>query len=295
MSPEPDPAPLLRSQDTIDRAKSAEVEILDTDVALVGACDVILSVVPPRDAEATALRVLDAISVPGARKPDAAPLYFADMNAVAPSTVKAIAASFGRAEAALRFVDGSIVGGPPSLKAGAEEWYLPSMPLSGPVRLLDDAPYGEALAAALRMYHISADVGAASGLKMCFASMSKGYTAIAIQSFATAQRLGVLGDLKDVLGAMMPARLTQTENGLVGMAPKAYRWVREMEEISKAFSEEGGFEPDLFRGVAEVYRTVADDTVLGQEKIGRRKRGTTSDDIAAAVIEGLDRKKKKTE
>ncbi len=285
----------LFSQDTIDRAKAAQVEILDSDVALVGACDVILSVVPPRDAEATADRIIDALSVPGARKADAVPLYFADMNAVAPSTVKAMAGSFARAGVPARFVDGSIVGGPPSLKADAgTDWYLPSMPLSGPDKLLE-LPYGEALGGALRMYHIAENVGAASGLKMCFASMSKGYGAIAIQAFTTAQRMGVLGDLKDVMGNMIPARLAQTEGALVGMAPKAYRWVREMEEISKAFAEEGGFEPDLFKGVAQVYRTVADDTVLGQEKIGQRKRGTTSDDVATAVAEGLERKRKKTD
>ena len=73
------------------------------------------------------------------------------------------------------------------------------------------------------------------------------------------------------------------------------QWVREMEEISDTFAEEGGFEPDLFRGCAGVFRAVADDTVLGQEKIGQRKRGTTADDAAAAIAEGLEAKKKKTE
>ncbi len=221
------------------------------------------------------------------------PLYFADMNAVAPSTVKAVAATFARANLNAVFVDGSIIGGPPSLKANSAdgEWNLPSMPLSGPTKLLD-LPFGEALGKALHMYHISPDVGAASGLKMCFASMSKGYIAISIQAFTTAQRMGVLSNLKDV---MAPARLAQTEGGLVSMAPKAYRWVREMEEISKAFAEEGGFEPDLFKGVTGVYKAVTEDTVLGTEKIGQRKRGTTSDDVAAAIGEGLERKRKKTE
>ncbi|KAH8890980.1 6-phosphogluconate dehydrogenase C-terminal domain-like protein [Thozetella sp. PMI_491] len=218
------------------------------------------------------------------------------MNAVAPSTVKAIAANFDRARIQGVFVDGSIIGGPPSLKGASAdgEWYVPSMPLSGPTKLLD-LPYGEALAKSLGMYHISPDIGAASGLKMCFASMSKGYTAISIQAWTTAQRMGVLGELKDVLGSMVPARLAQTEKGLVGMAPKAYRWVREMEEISRTFAEEGGFEPELFKGAAGVFKAVAEDTVLGQEKIGQRKRGTTADDTAAAIAEGLAKKKKKTE
>jgi len=77
------------------------------------------------------------------------------------------------------------------------------------------------------------------------------------------------------------------------MPPKAYRWVREMEEIAATYAEEGGFELALFEGVAGVYRTVAEDTVLGGEKTGDRKRGRTLEDVAAAVGEGLEAKRKK--
>ena len=44
------------SNDTIERARNAQVELLTSDVDLVRACPVILSVVPPRDAVATAQR-----------------------------------------------------------------------------------------------------------------------------------------------------------------------------------------------------------------------------------------------
>lgn len=272
-----------------------------TDADLVGSCDVILSVVPPRDAAETAQRVIGALSSSSPARPS--PLYFADMNAVAPSTARQLAAMFDAARVPVRFVDGCIIGGPPSLKEGGTDaassqdggWDVPLMPASGPHKLADAGVYGPALAAALRMKHISADVGAASGLKMCFASMSKGYTAIALQAYTSAQRMGVLAELQETLAVMAPARAAQTEKGLVAMAPKAYRWVREMEEISKTHAEEGGFEPFLFLGAAGVYRAVADDTVLGQEKVGKRKRGTTAEDIAKAMSEGLEQKKSKTQ
>ena len=253
----------------------------------------LLSVVPPRDATETAQRVIDALA--GRVKKDP-PLYFADMNAVAPSTIKEIAQRFEKAAVPVRFVDGSILGGPPAPKGSPDgEWELPWLPTSGPHKLADIPGFGETLAKTLGVRHISDAVGAASGLKMCFASLSKGYTAIAIQSFTTAQRLGVLGDLQEALAALAPGRAQQTEKGLVGMAPKAYRWVREMEEISKTHSEEGGFEPFIFQGAAGVYKAVAEDTVLGQEKIGQRKRGRTAEDVAAAVAEGLEQKRKKTD
>ncbi|KAI6086198.1 6-phosphogluconate dehydrogenase C-terminal domain-like protein [Hypoxylon rubiginosum] len=309
-----------RSADTVERAKSAKVELLTSDEALAHECSVILSVVPPRDAVATAQRIVDAITGPAAvQRPEADPLYFADLNAVAPSSVKKIAALFdgSRASASVRFVDGCILGGPPSLKAEADPainfstaagaasnsndggnnvaatWNRPSIPASGPYKLADIPGFGSKLASTLNMRHISSDVGAASGLKMCFASFSKGFTSLAIQSFTTAHRLGVLGDLQGELQAVLGPHYKLASKGVIGMAPKAYRWVGEMEEIARTLSEEGGFAPDSFVGAAKVYRTVADDTVLGKEKIGKRKRGTTVEDVAAAMVEGMQTKRKK--
>ncbi|KAI1211053.1 6-phosphogluconate dehydrogenase C-terminal domain-like protein [Annulohypoxylon truncatum] len=290
-----------RSNDTLERAKAAQVELLDSDEALTQSCPVILSVVPPRDAVATAQRIVDALTGPLRRDPSS-PLYFADLNAVAPSSVKRIAALFSNNAQlgfTVRFVDGSILGGPPHPKPGGSsaspEWYLPSIPTSGPNPIAEIPGYGPKLSATLNMKHISTDVGAASGLKMCFASFSKGFTSLAIQAFTTAHRLGVLPTLKSELAAVLPTHLATAERGVVGMAPKAYRWVGEMEEIARTLSEEGGFDPDSFIGAAKVYRTVADDTVLGEEKIGKRKRGTTVEDVALAMAEGLQTKRKKND
>lgn len=77
------------------------------------------------------------------------------------------------------------------------------------------------------------------------------------------------------------------------MPPKAYRWVREMEEIAATHAEEGGFELGLFEGVAGVYRALAEDPVLGAEKTEDRKRGRTVDDVAAAMGEGLEVKRRR--
>jgi hypothetical protein len=66
-----------------------------------------------------------------------------------------------------------------------------------------------------------------------------------------------------------------------------------MEEIADTHAEEGIFEPSLFRGVASVYRCVAEETLLGSEKIGDRKRGRTVEDVATVMAEGLQAKRKK--
>lgn len=128
---------------------------------------------------------------------------------------------------------------------------------------------------------------------MCFASMTKGFTAIAIQSFTTAQKLGVLPELQQHLVEYSPRTGQLAEKGLIGMPPKAYRWVREMEEIADTFHEEGGFDSDMFSGASEIFRTVAEDTELGKEKTESRQRGTDTEDVALLMNEAMQRKRSK--
>ena len=96
--------------------------------------------------------------------------------------------------------------------------------------------------------------------------------------------------------------LFKVASGMVPqMPPKAYRWVREMEEIAITHADEGGFEgggeegEGVFGQIAAVYRNVAEDTVLGEEKTERRKRGRTLEDVALAMGEGLLAKKRKVD
>ncbi|RSM00229.1 hypothetical protein CEP52_009276 [Fusarium oligoseptatum] len=288
-----------RSQDTIDRARKANVELLDTDVDLVEECSVILSVVPPRDAEDTARRVVDALSKSKRREA----LYFVDLNAVSPSSTKAIGALLEKSEVPVRFIDGCILGGPPKRTTSTEarsksssnsdysDWIRPRLPISGP-EFLSTLPYGGTLASVLNMNLISPDIGAASGLKMCFAAMSKGFIAIATQSFTTAHSLGVADVLRDEMTKGLPTHLALADKAVPNMPPKAYRWVREMEEIADTMGEEGGWGKELFQGAAGVYKDIAEDEVLGNEKVGKRKMGTTLDDVAAAASEGLQKKRR---
>ncbi|KAK2601742.1 hypothetical protein QQS21_004730 [Conoideocrella luteorostrata] len=292
-----------RSQDTIDRAKAAHVEIFSSDLDLVKQCRVVLSVVPPRDAQATAQRIADALSGGTANES----IFFVDLNAISPSSAKEMAEMFEKARVPVKFVDGCILGAPPRPRAVAglaadglknndmdPEWQRPNIPVSGP-HSLSSVPDGERLAEVLNLRSVSQDIGAASGLKMCFAAMAKGFTALATQSFTTAHKLGVADELRRELGELLPNQLAMAEASVPNMPPKAYRWVREMEEIADTMADEGGWTKELFRGMAGVYKSVADDEVLGREKIGKRKRGTTIEDVAAALAEGLERKKKKTE
>jgi hypothetical protein len=269
--------------------------------------------VPPRHALTTAQRITTAISSLTSPKPN--PLYYLDLNAISPRTARSIAAVFNsKTPDAVKFVDGGIIGSAPSLKGAVpgketginvtkapestHAWNRPSIPVSGPNPLSEAPISGSHIQELLNIKHISGDIGPASGLKCCFATTTKGFTALCIQAFSTAHQMGVLEHLKEEMGTRIPTLLKTAEGGVPGMPPKAYRWVKEMEEIGMAHSEEGGFEGQgkgIFDAVAEVYRTVAEDTVLGEEKTERRKRGRTVEDVAAAMGEGLDKRRRKME
>jgi len=190
----------------------------------------------------------------------------------------------------IKFLDGGIIGGPPSKDDGSDAWKKPSIPISGPQDLLP-----KDFMTILNMKMISDKIGSASALKACFASLTKGFTALSILSFTTAQTCGVLPELQAHLDEFAPGLRGRAEKGMTGMAPKAYRWVDEMKQIGETFKGIGGLRMgrETYDGIAEVYRFVAEDTVLGEERVNKRKRGTTAEDVTTAMAEGVDKKMKK--
>ena len=255
-----------------------------------------MSIVPPRDALDIAKRIRNATLDPAYNdRKRTSHLYFFDLNAISPARAREIADLFQDTDQGPQVVmtDGGIIGGPPKLKRDGT-WSRPSIPLSGDIGLnADFIP----LSGILNTRFIHRDVGAASGLKMCFASLSKGFTALAIGSYTTAENLGVLERLKEELDAHSPGMRTRAEGGLVSMPPKAYRWVDEMREIAATFEVDGGFEgaESPFRAIAEIYELVANGTELGKEITGSRQQGKTADDVAQLMVRGMKRRKEKTD
>ncbi|KIX03706.1 uncharacterized protein Z518_07259 [Rhinocladiella mackenziei CBS 650.93] len=342
-----------QAQHTLDRIKSSQIITLDSDEDLVAEADIILSIVPPRDAIATARRAFEAcrsqkaIKRRSERKGTAAlnqapSLTYIDLNAISSYTAKNIATMFSTPASpslprrhsitrsftfhrkdsepeldpiSINFLDGGIIGGPPSLRPD-KTWKRPSIVISGPKH---DDLLSSSLRDLLNVKIVSDKIGPASALKSCFAALSKGFTALSILSFTTAQTCGILDSLTEHLEEFNPYALMSARRGLTDMPPKAYRWVEEMRQINETFVEEGGFSPavlhgnghhannnnhlhtdgthggasGVFEGIAEIYRLIADDTVLGQERVEKRKRGTDVQDVAECIREGIARKKRK--
>ncbi|KAI0170076.1 6-phosphogluconate dehydrogenase [Pestalotiopsis sp. NC0098] len=281
-----------RSQATKERAETHSIEALPNDLELVAQADYILSIVPPRDAHSTAKRIRAAVVASQDSGPADRTIHFLDLNAVSPQTARLIAAVFDDT-ASVRFIDGVISGGVPHEKPSPADssergvvWHCPTLLLCGPNRVSDPN-----LVRTLNMEHMSDKIGAATAVKMCFGMTTKGFIALAIQAFTTAHRLGVLDELQEFLGKYKPATLKAAQEGLVRMPHTAYRWYFEMLEMSETAAEYGGFDKTLFQSVAECYRIVSEDTVLGSDPPGAVLPESTVADVVRLISEGIDEKK----
>ena len=149
-----------RSASTIERAKKAGME--DTSLGdIARRADWVLSIIPPSSALAFAEEFKKAFEASGGNPK----LGFADCNAVNPDTVKGIARVF--AGSPVRFVDASIIGGPPT------DGYDPAFYASAAPEDTDALNAFIALNAwGLRTIALRGDgarVGDASALKMSYA------------------------------------------------------------------------------------------------------------------------------
>lgn len=149
------------SQATQDRARKNNVELVSTDLELCNAADFILSIVPPKDAIATARRIAKVSSSPEFKRRDH-PLYFLDLNAISPQSAREIDALLSESSSDVKFIDGGIIGGPPKKKEDGT-WSRPNVVVSGPHRLSQAQPAGEDLTELMNMKHINETIGSATG------------------------------------------------------------------------------------------------------------------------------------
>jgi putative dehydrogenase len=228
-----------RSEASKARAREAGMTaVADQEAARA---DMVLSIVPPGDALALAER-LCPILARGNNKP-----LFVDCNAVNPQTVDRIAAVVERA--GLLFVDAGIVGPPPQPGGKGPAFYA-----SGPQapRFAALVPYG------LDVRVIDGPIGAASAMKMSYAGITKGFTALGAVMMLAAERAGTAEALHAELAQSQPQLLAWLTRQMPRMYSKAYRWVAEMEEIA-GFVQEDPAGHEIFAGSARLYERLAED------------------------------------
>jgi len=224
-----------RSAATRKRAEQEGLEDVRTVAALVAASDTVLSVCPPESAVDVARQVM-GLKFAG---------LYVDANAVSPATARELSAIVEQGGAV--YVDGGIVGSPPKTR-GTTRLYL-----SGVQADRVAAPFA---AGPLEAIVVDGKVGAASALKMAYASWTKGSQALlmAVRAFAMAE--GVDEGLLQEWQRSQPDLPKRSEKAVEGTSPKAWRFVGEMEEIAASYAEVN-LPSGFHKAAAELYQRLA--------------------------------------
>jgi 3-hydroxyisobutyrate dehydrogenase-like beta-hydroxyacid dehydrogenase len=254
-----------RSERTRMLAREAQIDDVPTYEDLLAETDMILSILVPESALDMARLVAEALR--NAQQTT----IFVDCNAISPGTMKAVAEVITAAGS--RCLDAGIIGSPPT-RPGVTRFYA-----SGPG--VED--FIELANCGLDIRSLGAEIGLASALKMCYAALTKGSTAIATALLVTAHTFGVYEALLAEWQLSQPDRYRTIDRQLPVMPTKAGRWISEMEEIAKTFGDLG-LPSKIHQGVADVYRFVGTSSLAEETPENRDRHRTLTQVIEELAI-----------
>ena len=241
-----------RSDRTRRLAQLAGIEDIADFDEMVSISDLIMSI--------TVSEIVPALcrDVAAAIQRTATNVLFAEFNALSPETTKTLEPIITQSGG--RFIDVSIIGSPP--RDGRSPRFYTSGPNANQFEIMKD--FG------LDVRNIGPNIGQASGIKMCYAAMTKGTAALHTQLLLAAATLGLYDPLMEEFTSGHKAVIERMEGWIPGIPAKSRRWVSEMKEIEATFKELG-LTPHIFEGVAEMYRLIggtdiADETPETRDK-----------------------------
>ena len=222
--------------------------------AALGQSNVVLSVCPPH----AAVDLAKSVAAEGFRG------TYVDANAISPDTSRRIGAIVEAAGA--RFVDGGIIGPPPT-KPGTTRLYLSGSESARVAALFSNTSLGTVV--------LDTPVGTASALKACYAGWTKSAAMLLLSIRALARHEGVEAALTEEWKISQPQLLAQVDRAVL-QSRKSWRWIAEMEEIGATFAQDG----------------LPDGCALAAAEACRRleafkdARGLTIDDVVGALLRG---------
>jgi 3-hydroxyisobutyrate dehydrogenase-like beta-hydroxyacid dehydrogenase len=259
-----------RSELTLGLAREAGIEDVGSLEAAVAAAGLVLSIVPPAAATTFAADAAGAMISAGVRP------VFADCNAVAPATVKAI-------ERALRttgapFVDVGIVGRGPAVGREPTRFYV-----SGEAR----AAVLALRTAEIELHDLGSEVGRASAMKMAYSALNKGTDALLTAVLLAAARLGVLEPLLEELRFSQVEALERMEARVPFLGATAKRYAPEMAEIARTY-ESVGVTPQFHRAAEWLYALYA-TTPFAAESRATQPKERSLDEALAVLTAAVQR------
>ena len=255
-----------RSERTHRLASAAGFTEIPTLEDLVCEADLVLSILVPVDAEAIACQLAGALKATGAQP------YIADCNAISPmrsAKIETIIQSAGG-----RFIDASIIGPPPG-QGAPPRFYVSG--IHAEVMLPLDGK-------GIVVKSLGETIGRASGIKMCYAALTKGTSTLQVALLTAAESMGLTEELRQELAYSQAAALQSMESTIPRLPPNAHRWVGEMEEIASTFAQVG-VTSHFHLGAAAIYRLLQATSFANESPETIDSQRTLARTIEAAVAQ----------
>jgi 3-hydroxyisobutyrate dehydrogenase-like beta-hydroxyacid dehydrogenase len=235
-----------RSEPTRERAVAAGFRDVADLGTLLGEAEIVLSILPPEHAPGLAAKVAGAMTATGLTPP------YVDMNAVAPDTAGAIQALIEGAGAV--YIDGGIVGSPPGRNIPTRFF------VSGEQAGLMDGLDGFGI----DVRQCGSEIGRGVAVKMCYAAITKGTSALHTAVLMAAESLGVADEIHEELALSVGQFYKRMENVVPKLPAVSGRYIGEMNEIAKTM-EVAGITPNFHIGATELYE-VLEKTPFADER-----------------------------
>ena len=253
-----------RGSATAARAAAAGLVDAGTVTEIASRSDVIVSVCPPH----AALDIAREVAGTGFGG-----LYL-DANAISPATAREVAAIVAGGEGGggvgADGVDGGIIGTPP-VGPGFIRLYLSGSRAGQVQELFDDTPVDVRVVDHGSLSETAQDgagagIGAASAVKMAYASWTKGSAALLLAARTLARAQGVEDVLLAEWGLSQPGLEERSARAAGSAASKGWRWVAEMEEIAATMGA-AGLPEGFHLAAAEIYRRAPHDAEIGLDAV----------------------------
>ena len=194
-----------RSERTRGLAGIANIRDVASLEELVVEADLILSILVPAEAENVASMIAGALKRTGANT------YYTECNAVSPRTT--LTMNDVISDAGGRYIDGSIIGNPPG-RGKPPRFYV-----SGP----HASVMSEVDAKGIDVRPLGGEIGRASGIKMCYAALTKGTQTLQLALLTAAEAMGLSSELRAEFSFSQTEAYRDMESKLPGLPSKASR------------------------------------------------------------------------
>jgi 3-hydroxyisobutyrate dehydrogenase-like beta-hydroxyacid dehydrogenase len=236
----------LEGRSGASRSRAKAAGMLDaSDDQIMEEASVIFSIVPPAQAIIVAQRFCTKFSNKSVGK------LYVDCNAISVAKIIEIEQLFSTT--GVCFADGGIIGPPPRKDEEGPRLYISGVLSSDASNWLKQIKQS-----GVDIRFLEGPVGTSSALKLSYAGITKGITALGACMILAAERAGSGKFLKEELLASQPQIMTRLSKSLPEMYSKAYRWVDEMESISE-FIGDTFPENNIFVGAAALFERISND------------------------------------